>query len=153
MIDSNKNKKYQVIRISLFFRGYSLRVVKKGKMCGKLVNILFDTGALNSYVRMEIINNECILGKINEVPHVVILGGKKIRVTKKYVISCEIDGVVFSIYAVPVDDLGTIRTPEGEIKLDVIIGALDMERWGIIVIPSKNDVDLSAIKKGEFVEY
>lgn len=130
-----------------------VRVVKRAKICDEETYVLFDTGAAHSYVRRDLIRGECLLGRIREIPHTVVLGGKRIRVTEKVAVRCEVDGVSFSIYAVPVDDLGEITTPSGRVRLGAIIGSLDMERWEIIVIPSRNDVDLSAIRRGEFVEY
>jgi len=114
---------------------------------GKRAIALFDTGSMHTYVREHLligIPSWTILK-----PYRVAIGGKSIEVQKIYHVNGRIEGLDFDTEVLPIDEIGKIN---GQ-NIDVIIGALTMEKWEILVNPKDGTLDLSGLKRREFTEF
>jgi len=113
------------------------RTIKTIEIEGQQAVALFDTGAVLTYVR------EHLLASAPRKPVVepfrVALGGRSIEVRELCLIGGRIEGLAFDTDAVPVQELDRADGHE----LDVIIGALAMERWEIKLDPRTGTLDPS----------
>jgi hypothetical protein len=124
-----------------------MRITKEIEIEGKRVWALFDTGALHSYIERALLTKAA---KIDvPQPYRVGLGGRMIEVKELFLTSAKIDGLWFDIEAVCADRLGRVDGRD----IDVIIGALTMEKWEMVLDPKKNEIDLSGLKRREFTEF
>lgn len=123
------------------------RVIKNIEIENKKINALFDPGALHTYVEKDLLKDVPIRNVLR--PYKVGLGGKVIEVTEYCAISGRIEGLGFHTEAIPVDKIGMI---DGK-RVKVLIGALTMEEWEISINPKKNTLDLTGLRRGEFIEY
>lgn len=123
------------------------RVIKTIEVEGRSAMALFDTGAVNTYVK------ENLLGKVPRKrmtrPFRVGLGGKVIEVQEICLIGGKIEGLEFDTDAVPLEEIGRVNGQE----LEVLIGALTMERWEIKIDPKSGTLDLEGLKRREFTEF
>lgn len=62
-------------------------------------------------------------------------------------VTAHIDGLEFDMTAYVVERLGDTE------YLDAIVGALTMEEWWIKLDPKTGDLDLSQLRKREFIEF
>ena len=108
---------------------------------------LFDTGAVYTYVRSDLITRtpRSIVTK----PVRVILGGQAIEITDLCLFNGKIEGLDFFADAVPVVELGVA---DGH-HLDAVIGALTLERWEIRLDPKMGTLDLEGLRRREFTEF
>jgi len=123
------------------------RIIKEIEVEGKAAIALFDTGATFTYVKSQLISE--VPRKRMERPAHVLLGGREIDISELCFIEGKIEGLDFVADAVPVDDLGRA---DGH-ALDVLIGALTMERWEIKLDPKSGQLDLEGLRRREFTEY
>ena len=121
------------------------RTFREMEIEGRRVLVLFDTGSLRSYVR------KGLTSKIawKTIPFKVGLGGRYFEIDDACMLNCAIDGLGFDIEAHPIDDLGEERGR----RIDAIIGAMAMEKWGLIPDPKTGEIDLTVLRKREFIEY
>ncbi|UCE19434.1 MAG: hypothetical protein JSV84_03555 [Gemmatimonadota bacterium] len=77
------------------------------------------------------------------------LVAKEIEVNEFCLIHGRIEGLDSDTKAVPVDEIGKINGK----TLDVLIGALTMEEWEIIPNPKDATLDLSGLRRREFMEF
>jgi|Deesub1362B_J571_1020462.scaffolds.fasta_scaffold64417_1 hypothetical protein len=63
---------------------------------------------------------------------------------------CEIEGLEFDIEAHPIEGLGM---DERGRRIDAVIGAIGMEKWGLIPGPRTGAIDLTVLRKREFIEF
>lgn len=108
---------------------------------------LFDTGSRNTYVIKKV-----AAGLINfdlPVPQAVSLGGETHSVSKCCWLDCKIEGLPIQAHARILDKIGL---DEDGKKIEVLIGALTMQEWGIRPIPESEGLDMSHYPK-EFVEF
>jgi hypothetical protein len=124
-----------------------VRLVKEIEIEGKKAFALFDTGALNTYIKKELLQD--VPKRIIPVPYKVGLGGKEIEIKEACVAIGKIEGLVFDAEAIPIEELGRV---DGY-KLDAIIGALTMEKWEIRVDLRTGKLDLEGLRRREFTEY
>jgi len=108
---------------------------------------LFDTGAVLTYVREHLLT--FVPRKPAVEPFRVALGGRSIEVRELCLVGGRIEGLAFDTDAVPVQELGRADGHE----LDVIIGALAMERWEIKLDPRTGTLDLEGLRRREFTEF
>lgn len=108
---------------------------------------LFDTGARNTYVTQEVSSH--FQTDEFESPKPTLLGGKEHSIKKYCNLKCKIKGYEVNTNAFILDSIGV---DEDGKNIDVLIGALLMQQWGIIPIPEKEDIDMSHYPK-EFVEF
>ncbi len=113
---------------------------------GKEAYALFDTGSIRSDIRKEFASK--IKWKID--PFRVGLGGYSFEINEACATNCEMEGLRFDIEAHPVEDIGS---DEYGRRIDAIIGALSMEKWALIPDPKTGLIDLTALRKREFLEF
>lgn len=122
------------------------RTFKQIQIEGKDAYALFDTGAFRSYVREELASD--IRQKVR--PFRVGLGGNSRDLDEVCLLNCAIEGLDFDVKACPVEVIG--KDERGQ-EIDAIIGATAMEEWALIPNPRAGTIDLSALRKREFVEF
>ena len=122
------------------------RTFKKIEIEGKPAWVLFDTGSVRSYVRKEFASQI----RWKTIPFEVGIGGFSFKIDEACALNCKIDGLEFDIEAHPIDDLGE---DEQKNRIDVIIGALAMEKWGLIPDPTTGKIDLTLLRKRAFIEF
>ena len=123
------------------------RIIKKIEIQGKRATALFDTGALFSYVRKTLVSN-VPKHRLRE-PYRVGLGGTAVDVREMCFVSGAIDGQGIDFDAAPVDNPGRA---DGH-RIDVIVGALTMERWDIRLHPRKGTVEVARPRGGVHMEF
>ena len=123
------------------------RIIKTIDIEGQPAVALFDSGAVNSYVRSDLVAS-APHAKAARPVH-VLLGGQRINITELCLFNGKIEGLDFFADAVPVADLGNA---DGH-KLDAILGAITMERWEIKLDPKAGALDLEGLRRREFTEY
>jgi hypothetical protein len=121
------------------------RIVKEIEVDGRNLKALFDNGSLRSYIKAEFRSPTARKVK----PITVGLGGETRLLNERCDITAAIDGLEFDVTAYIVKELG--ETEHG--PLDAIIGALTMEEWYIKLDPRTGELDLSGLRKREFIEY
>jgi len=123
------------------------RIIKEIEIEGQKAVALFDTGALFTYVTKHLLTDS--VRKELTKPFHVALGGKSIDVREICLIGGKIEGLEFDTDVIPVDKLGRADGQE----LDVVIGAITMERWEIRLDPKAGTLDLEGLKRREFIEF
>lgn len=123
------------------------RIIKTIEIEGQPAVALFDTGAIYSYVRSPLVPD--VPRRSVTRPVRVTLGGRDIDIRELCLIEGKIEGLDFFADAVPVEELGHA---EGY-QLDVLIGALTMERWEIRLDPKSGTLDLEGLRRREFTEF
>jgi len=116
------------------------------KIEGKDAFVLFDTGSLRSYIRKELASGV----RWRTKPFTVGIGGYSFKIDEACVLNCEIEGLEFDIEAHPVEGLGA---DERGRRIDAVIGAIGMEKWGLIPDPRTGAIDLTTLRKREFIEF
>lgn len=122
------------------------RTFKEMEIESKKAFVLFDTGSLRSYVRREFAS-----GVRQKVPSFKVgLGGRSLELGEVCLLNCTIEGLDFDVKAYPVEEIG--RDERGR-EIDAIIGATAMEEWVLILNPKTGEIDLTALRKREFIEF
>jgi hypothetical protein len=122
------------------------RILRKVIIEGRETIALFDTGSARSYA-LEALAKEA--PRVAVRPYTVGIGGRTITVREECILRGEIEGLEFTVKAIPVDELGCI---DGH-AIGIIIGATAMEEWEIRIDMAKAELDLSGLKRREFIEY
>jgi len=108
---------------------------------------LFDGGARNTYIVQDLTS---LLPTFDlEKPEPVSLGGRVHEVTKECRLTCLVEGLPVRTHARVLEEIGTDE--EGE-RVEILIGALAMQEWGIRPIPDEERLDMSHYPK-EFIEF
>ncbi len=108
---------------------------------------LFDTGARNTYVNEKVAK---LLPTFElEKPEPVALGGEIHNVKKMVYFESLIQGLPVRAHARVLKDIG--KDEEGK-EIEVLIGALTMQEWGIRPVPDEEKLDMAHYPK-EFVEF
>ena len=123
------------------------RIIKTIEIEGQPAVALFDTGALYSYVRSSLVRE--VPRRAMIPPARVALGGREIDILELCLVQGKIEGLDFLGDAVPVDNIGHVDGND----LDVLIGALTMERWKIKLDPKTGTLDLEGLERREFTEF
>ena len=98
---------------------------------------LFDTGSRNNFVREDMVPQAAVVPL--RTPRNTGLGGGIRRVEKGCVLNCEIEGKGLDLYALVLPEIGL----DGDGKqIELLFGALEMQRWGIIPDPVAEKIDL-----------
>jgi len=108
---------------------------------------LFDGGARNSYVTEEIASLLPVFEL--EKPESVALGGEVHEVKKECLLRCLVEGLPIRTRARVLKKIGIDE--EGK-RIEVLIGALAMQEWGIRPLPDEERLDMSHYPK-EFIEF
>ncbi len=123
------------------------RIIKEIEIEGQPATALFDTGAVYTYVRENLVAR-CPRAAV--VPPVrVALGGLSVQIREQCFINGKIEGLDFIADAVPVADLGKA---DGH-TLDAISGATTMEKWELRIEPKTGTLNLEGLRRREFTEY
>ncbi len=123
------------------------RIRKDVEVKGENFWALFDSGARNIYVTEEVAS---LLPTYElEKPEIIALGGKTHKVEKECLLTCMVEGMPIRVRARVLPEIG--NDEKGK-KIEILIGALAMEEWGITPIPSEERIDMSHYPK-EFVEF
>ena len=123
------------------------RIRKNIIVDGRACWTLFDTGARNTYV-IESVADGFNVVEISK-PRKVALGGKESLLNKLFILIAEVEGFPVEIDAYILENIG--RDEDGK-AIEVLFGALAMQKWGIRPIPDKERLDLTNYSK-EFVEF
>ncbi|MBI3950117.1 MAG: hypothetical protein HY314_06650 [Acidobacteria bacterium] len=123
------------------------RIVKTIEVEGQPATALFDTGTVYTYVRSSLVRNAPRRSVTR--PARVALGGKEVEIRELCLIEGKIEGLDFFADAVPIEDIGRADGHD----LDVLIGALTMERWELKLDPKSGALDLEGLKRREFTEF
>lgn len=108
---------------------------------------LFDSGAVNTYVT-EGVAQLLIRGKLG-TPRSVPMGGKVHHITEWTMLTAIVEAYPVEVDAYVTDTIG----PDEDGKdIEVLFGALAMEKWRIKLDPYGRSLDMSCYPK-EFVEF
>jgi hypothetical protein len=124
-----------------------MRIVKEIEIEGKRTQALFDTGSFHTYVTRTLLEGVPLHRLVQ--PYKVALGGREIEVRESCLFNGKIEGLDFFTWGIPIDKLGRV---DGK-TIDVLIGASAMEQWEIIPNPKDGTLDLSGLRRREFIEY
>ena len=108
---------------------------------------LFDTGARNTYVVQDL----TLVLPTFELERVepVSLGGKIHEVTQECRLICLVEGLPVRTLARVLEEIG--EDEDGR-RIEILLGALAMQEWGIRPIPDEERLDMTHYPR-EFVEY
>jgi hypothetical protein len=108
---------------------------------------LFDTGARNTYVVPAV----AAVLTTSMTPHPIrtALGGQVKEANRTALLQAEVEGHLISTHAMVIDQIGD---DEDGKPIEVLLGALAMQQWGIRPIPDEEKLDLSHYPE-EFVEF
>lgn len=108
---------------------------------------LFDTGARNTYVVEAV---AALLPTVAlETQEPVALAGRVHQVDKICLLSCLVEGLPIHLEARVLPEIG--MDEQGQ-RIDVLLGALAMQQWGITPIPREERLDMTHYPR-EFVEF
>ena len=123
------------------------RVRVNVSVAGRSCWTLFDGGARNTYVVQELAS---LLPTFElEKPESVSLRGKVHKVTTECRLTCLVEGLPVRTHARVLEEIGIDE--EGK-RIEILIGALAMQEWGIRPIPDEERLDMSHYPK-EFIEF
>jgi hypothetical protein len=108
---------------------------------------LFDSGSRNSYVTPEIAQH--LVAQELPQPRSTALGGKTHKVTKTCILVADVEGHSIDTHARVIDQIGVDE--EGR-PIEVLIGALAMQEWGIRLDLPSEKLDFSHYTT-DFVEF
>jgi hypothetical protein len=108
---------------------------------------LFDSGAQNTYVVPSVAR--LLVTKKLSKPFKTALGGGTKKTSTAAILDADVQGHKVVTNAMVIDEIG----PDEEGKdIEVLLGALAMQQWGIRLVPKEERLDLTYYPK-EFVEY
>jgi hypothetical protein len=108
---------------------------------------LFDTGARNTYVTVDVAS--VLTTTRTRRPFRSAIGGAVKETTETALLEAEVEGRQISTHAMVIDEIG--KDEEG-IWIDILFGALAMQQWGIRPIPDEEKLDLTHYPE-EFLEF
>jgi len=114
---------------------------------GKRCRTLFDSGATNTYVAADVAKR--LSPKRLLVPRPTGIGGKPRQVTEACMLMGKLEGKPIEVDAYVLDEIG--RDDRGR-PIDILFGALAMQKWNIVLVPKEERLDLSHYPE-EFIEY
>jgi hypothetical protein len=108
---------------------------------------LFDSGARNTYVVEEVAS--LLLTFPMARPEPVALAGRVHTVERGCNLTCLIDGFTVEVRARVLPEIGVDE--QGK-RIEILLGALAMQEWGIALIPQEERLDMTHYPR-EFVEF
>ena len=108
---------------------------------------LFDTGSRNTYVTSAVA--EALSTATMRRPLHMALGGLIREIDTGAFLEAEIQGHLISTHALVVEAIG--KDEDGR-PIDILLGALAMQQWGIRPVPDEERVDLSHYSR-DFLEF
>jgi len=123
------------------------RIRQMIKVDGRECWTLFDTGARNTYVVPPV--SSLLITSRTEKPFRSAIGVEVKETTQTALLEAEIEGRRISTHAMVIDEIGDDE--EGN-PIEILLGALAMQQWGIRLIPEQEKLDMSHYPE-EFVEF
>lgn len=111
------------------------------------LHTLFDTGAVHNCVTKKAAGGLSI-SRLPE-PFRVGIGGERRNISEACLIYGELQGRKLFCSALVVEELGL---DEQDKEIDMLFGAIEMQRWNIRIDPREERLDLSGFRE-EFIEY
>jgi Aspartyl protease len=123
------------------------RVRQTIKVDGQECWTLFDTGARNTYV----IPSVAQVLQTSAMPRSfrTAVGGSVKETNTSAILEAEIEGHPISTHALVIEEIGK---DENGTPIEILLGALAMQQWGIRPVPDEEKLDLSHYPD-EFVEF
>jgi len=113
----------------------------------KPLHTLFDTGAVHNYVTKKAARG-LFTSRLPE-PFLVGIGGEKRSTHEACFVYGELQGRRLFYWALVIEELGLDEQSE---EIDMLFGAIEMQRWNIKINPGEERLDLSGFRE-EFIEY
>ena len=123
------------------------RIRKAINIHGRDAWTLFDSGAKNTYVVPEVA--ERLTTSTTEHPVRTALGGSVRETSEAALLEAEIEGKPITAHALVLDRIG--QDEDGK-PIEVLVGALAMQQWGIRLGPEQEALDLTHYPS-QFVEF
>lgn len=119
-------------------------IIRESKFQGKELIIFFDTGS-----PLTIIKRSSIPSGTHHIPtknpFTLRTAGKEFTINEMCYLSTNLNGKEIEFFAHIVNsDIGTDQMQDKEI--DVLVGYLVMEMWGIIIDPQDNHIEVRGMK-------
>lgn len=114
------------------------RVKREVEVEGRSFWALFDTGSMNTYVVEEVASLLPTFA-LNK-PEPTGLGGRTQQVEKECRLACLVEGHSIHVLALVLPQIGS---DEGGRRVEILLGALAMQQWGIAPIPKEEGVDMT----------
>lgn len=108
---------------------------------------LFDSGARNTYI-VEMLTADLPTFTL-EKSEPVALGGRIHQEVKRCLLTCQVENLPIWTHARVLEEIGTDELGK---KIEVLIGALTMQEWGIRLVLDEERLDLTHYPR-EFVEF
>lgn len=108
---------------------------------------LFDSGARNTYIIKERTGRLPVI-QLDE-PRIVAIGGKDHNIKRMCILKAIIEGKSLETDAYIIDNIG--RDEDGN-QIEILFGALAMQKWGIRLNLKDEKLDMSKYSN-EFVEF
>jgi len=99
---------------------------------------LFDTGSRNTYV-VKAVAEGLNISQISS-PRKVSLGGKEHILNKGFFLQAKVEGYPVEIDSYIIDEIGYDKNKK---NIEVLFGALAMQKWGIRPVPDEERLDMS----------
>ena len=112
------------------------RLYVRGDRGGRLVEVLFDTGATRSLIRGEVAASVSSPRRIIAPTYATLADGRRVPLEMVCEVLVDIDGREVWVEAFLLDDL----------PVEMVFGALDMEAYMIKIDPARRDLDLSEFR-------
>lgn len=99
---------------------------------------LFDTGSRNTYV----VEDVARMGAVLAIPRPLrsALGGSVHQIQQVCLLSGLLQGRQIEIKALVLPEIGMDETQK---RIEILLGALEMQNWGIVPLPHEERVDMS----------
>jgi len=126
------------------------RILRDVIVEGKPKKTIFDTGSVVSYITKDALPDCAVCIDIPLITSRV--AGSTHKLTRRCFISGKLDGKHFDFDAFVIDKLGKVYEKQNT-ELDILIGAATMEEWAINVNPKEQTIDLTGLKRREFLSF
>ena len=123
------------------------RIRKNIKIDGNNYWTLFDSGSRNNYIVNDITKN-MLAYKLSK-PQKSSLGGRIYEITMQCILDCIIEGKSVTGHSRVVEEIGK---DDDKKRIEILIGALTMQEWGIKLDMEKEELDMTNYPE-EFVEF
>lgn len=123
------------------------RIRREIQVDGSRFWALFDSGSRNNYVTPVV---AAALAPAKSVaPRTVNIGGSPHHVAQACVLVADVEGHDIDVDAYVIDELGS---DEGGRPIEVLLGALAMQKWGIRLVMEEERIDWTHYSK-DFLEF
>lgn len=125
------------------------RILRNLDIDGGKKRAVFDTGSTTSFINKDVLPECAVCIKVNDID--VVMGGKRQITNKRCFIQGKLEDIPFEFDAFVIGDIGDLNEKGETHHLDVLIGATTMEEWNIGLNPKKQELNLTGLKKREFL--